>query len=57
MRCSDDALFQCGVVAPATQAQHAPNLLLLLESRVESILVGLARHLLFHSYLFCLIGA
>jgi hypothetical protein len=27
-----------------------------LESRVEFILEGLARHLLFHRYLFCLIG-
>ena len=50
------ALLQSGVVEFPTAAQDKLHRLLLLRSRLEFIFECLAYCLLFHSYLFCLIG-
>ena len=53
----DDALLERRVVEPAAQTKDTPQLPLLCGSGLEFVLVGLAEALVFHTSLFCLIGA
>jgi hypothetical protein len=53
----DDTLLYGGVVEMVAQAEHTPKFPLLCGSGLELVLIRLADRWLFHTSLFCLIGA